>query len=333
MSRLKQQLLAALAGVIGACLFPAAAEACTTTTANIDLGDHPSYHLATNAQAGSGSAGLQCDIFLAALTAHYVGFQIDASTFRLTGPGGGQIAYTASLTPNGAALTAGNFQNLSSLSIVSLFSGTSNSIPLYIRTAPTTALRAGTYSGTIDLRWHYSVCSLGVAVCLSYSASPGFVRPIPLVTPINWGSGTPVRINIELRVENDCVIAAPDLDFGTAPLAGAFNPVTRTILIRCSAGAAYSVGLDDGSHATGGVRRMQNGSSYLAYDIYKGAASPDRWGAAGTARRSSTSADTGAGTHDSVTTQGFTYRAAILPGQITPPPGVYSDTIRIDIAF
>ena len=324
---------AALALAASACAYSSAAEACTTATASIDLGSHSSYAVGTTPQTASGSAGLECDILLAALTAHYVGLRIDASTFRLTGPGGAQIAYSAALTPNGAPLTVGNFQNLSSLSLVSLFAGTNNSIPIYIRTGATPALRAGTYSGFIDLRWYYSVCSLGVAVCLSYSASPGFVRPVPLVTPINFGTGTAVRVNIALRVENDCVITAPDLDFGQAPLVGSFNPVTRTILIRCSAGAAYTVGLGDGGHAAGGVRRMQSGSNHLSYEIYKGASTPDRWGALGAARRSSADADTGAGIYDSVTTQGFSYRAAILTGQTTPPAGSYSDTIRVDVEF
>lgn len=43
------------------------------------------------------------------------------------------------------------------------------------------------------------------------------MRPIPLITPLNWGTGTVVRVSIEFRVENDCVITAPDLDFGSAP--------------------------------------------------------------------------------------------------------------------
>lgn len=312
---------------------PQAAAACTVATASTDLGNPTSYAAAASAQSGSGSAGLSCDILLAALTAHYVGLRVEASTFQLAGPGGSSIAYQASLTPNGTALTVGSFQNLSSLSLVSLFAGTNNSIPIYIRTVPTAGLRAGTYSGFIDLRWYYSVCQLGVAVCLAYDASPGFVRPVPLVTPINFGTGTAVRINIEMRVANDCVIQAPQLDFGTAPIAGSFNPVTRTILIRCSAGSAYSVGLDNGTHAQGNVRRMQSGSNYLAYEIYKSATSPDRWGAVGSERRASNTADLNAGVYDSLTNQSFTYRAAIDPAQASPPAGHYTDRIRVDVEF
>jgi spore coat protein U-like protein len=332
MPKLNRRPFVALAAAAAAWALPGCAQACTTATASIDLGSHSSYGLAANPQAGSGSAGLQCDILLAALTPHYIALQVDASTFRLTGPGGHQIAYTASLTPGGPPLSVGVFQNLSSLSIVSLFAGTNNSIPLYIRTAATSALPAGTYSGTIDLRWYYSVCALGVAVCLGYSESPGFARPL-LIPPSNWGTGDAVRINIELRVENDCVITAPDLDFGSSPLAGSFNSVIRAIMIRCSAGAAYSVGLDDGDHAAGGVRRMANGAHHLQYEIYKSLSLSDRWGAVGGARRGSDTADVGAGVYNSVTTQMFGYRAQILPGQVTPPPGTYSDTIRIDVDF
>jgi len=332
MPQLNRRFLLAAAAAAAAWLAPASAQACTTSTTSIDLGARSSFAVATDPQTASGSAGLQCDILLAVLTPHYVGLQIDASTFQLSGPDGDIITYAASLTPNGTPLTVGNFQNLSSLSLASLFSGTNSSIPFYIRTAATPGLSAGTYSGHIDLRWFYSVCSLGVALCLAHSESPGFVRPI-LLTPLDWGSGTAVRVNIVLEVENDCIITAPDLDFGQAPLAGSFSPVTRTILIRCSAGAAYSVGLDDGTHASGGIRRMASGSNYLQYEIYKSVSSPDRWGAIGSARRGSETADSGAGIYDAVTTQGYDYRAEILASQATPPSGNYSDTIRIDVDF
>ena len=315
-----------------AALMPGEAAACTTATQSTSLGSASSYTVGTTPQQGSGSAGLQCDILLAALTAHYVGLRVDASSFQLSGPTGQTIAYTASLTPNGAALTVGNFENLSSISLVSLFSGTSNSIPVYFRTAATPGLRAGTYSGFLDLRWYYSVCSLGAVACLAYSNSPGLVRPL-IGPPTNWGSGVAVRVNVELVVANDCIITAPNAGFGTAPLAGSFNPITRTILIRCSAGATYTVGLNDGNNAVGGTRRMRSGSNYLSYEIYKTASSPDRWGAVGSARRGSETADTNAGVYDSVTTQGFDYRAAVLSGQATPPAGTYTDTILVDVAF
>lgn len=323
--RLGALLLAAIA------FAPGSAAACTVAGATTDLGSRSSYAAAGSGSQASGSAGLSCDVLLAVLSVHYVALRVESSTFQLTGPGGSSIAFQASLTSNGTPLAVGNFVNLSSLSILSLFAGTNSSIPIYIKTIPTAGLRAGTYNGSLNLRWYYSVCSLGVAVCLAQSSSPGFDRP--LIGPIDPGTGTPVQINIQMVIENDCIIQAPTADFGSAPLAGSFNPVTRTIQIRCSAGAAYTVGLDNGAHPSGSVRRMQSGTNYLAYDIYKSSTSPDRWGQIGPARRSSASADTGAGTYDSTTLQTFIYRAAIDPAQPTPPAGNYSDTIRLDVEF
>lgn len=312
-------------------IIPERALACTVSAATTDLGSHSSYVAAASERTGSGSAGLSCDVVLAVLSAHYVALRVDASTFQLSGSGGGSIGYQALLAPNGTPLSVGSFVNLSSLSVVSLFSGTNSSVPIYLRTIPTSGLRAGTYTGHIDLRWYYSVCSLGVAICLAQSTSPGFNRP--LIGPIEWGTGTPVRIAIDLRIENDCIIDAPDADFGAAPLVGSFNPITRTIQIRCSAGATYTVGLDNGSHALGSVRRMQGSAGYLAYEIYKSAVSPDRWGGFGAERRASSSADLNAGIYDSTTIQSFTYRAAIDPAQATPPAGNYRDTIMLDVEF
>lgn len=328
-----RKLLAATAGLAGTAFASTPASACTVAGSTVSLGSPSSYAVAATAQQGSGSAGLQCDVTLALLTAHYVGLSLDASTFLLTGPNSQTISFIPSLSQNGAALTVGSFQNLSSISVLSLFAGTNSTVPIYIRTVPKSALPAGTYNGFMDLRWYYSVCSVGVLACLSYSASPGFVRPL-LGAP-TWGSGTAVRINIQLVIQNDCIITAPNATFGSAPLVSSFNPITRTILIRCSAGAAYTVGLDNGANALNGVRRMRDGttSNYISYDIYKTATSTSRWGPTGADRRSSASADANAGTYDSVTTQGYTYRAQVLPGQVTPPAGSYKDTVRIDVTF
>ncbi|MCW2389217.1 spore coat protein U-like protein [Sphingobium sp. B11D3B] len=308
------------------------AQACTVGATTTNLGSRSSYTIAASSLTGSGAAGLSCDVVLAALTTHYVGLNITASSFQLTGPGNSSISFSVSSTSGGVALGVGTFYNLSSLSLVSLFSGVNSSIPLYFRTTPTAGLRAGLYKGSLNLRWYYSVCSLGVALCLDYSNSPGFIRPGPFAS-LNWGSGTAVTVNIELTVENDCIINAPSVDFGSAPIVSAFNPVTRTIQIRCSAGSAYSVGLNNGGNPDNGVRRMKSGNNFLRYEIYKSASSADRWGDQGSARRSSSQADANAGTYDSLTSQSFTYRAEIETSQTAVPVGTYEDTITIDVAF
>jgi len=330
------RLFTLFAAMLALVLLAARAEACTVSAGSANLGSVSSYTVGTTSQQGSGSAGLQCDITLALLATHYVGLRVENSTLLLTGPGGLTIPYIPSATQNGAALPLNTFENISSTPLLSLFSGTGGTVPIYIRTTPTTALRAGDYTGSFDLRWYYSICTVGVVACITFDNSPGLVRPL-LTAPTNWGTGVVARITVTLTVQNDCIINAPAAGFGSAPLVGSFNPITRTIQIRCSAGTSYTVGLDDGANASGTVRRMRytsgSTSSYLNYEIYKTTSSTERWGSVGAARRGSGTAETNPGIYDSVTTQGYTYRAAILPGQVTPPGGTYTDTVRVDVAF
>src|SRR5690606_24267530 len=145
----------------------------------------------------------------------------------------------------------------------------------------------------------------------------------------NWGSGVPVSVNLTLVVENDCVLNAPALDFGAAPLAASFPEVTRTITVKCTTGSAYTVGLGDGNHFSAGSRRMRRGatSDYLRYEIYQGVGTNDRWGSTPGERRSSAGADANPGVYDATTEQGFTYRARVDPSQDTPATGVYTDNI------
>ncbi|WP_443972072.1 Csu type fimbrial protein [Sphingobium sp. CR28] len=130
-------------------------------------------------------------------------------------------------------------------------------------------------------------------------------------------------------------MTAPDLDFGSAPLAGSFAEAIATINIRCSAGASYSVGLSGGNNFDGGWRRMRRAatSDYLRYEIYQLPSSSIRWDSNGSERRNSTSAQVNPGVYDGVTQQGFTYGARIDPAQTTPPVGRYVDNMVLDIEF
>lgn len=306
---------------------------CSVGAASTDLGSESSFVVGTTSQSGSGGSGMACGA-ISLITTSYLKLRVESSSFLLTGPSGQTIPFVMSGTAGGAAIGAGTEYDFSGFDLINLFSGPGGAVPVYFRTTPTTGLAAGSYTGSVSLRWYFSVCTLGVVACLAYSDSPGATRNIFGVLT-NWGTGVPVTINVSLTVENDCIITAPDLAFGAAPLAGTFNPVTRTISIRCSAGAAYTVGLDNGTNASGSTRRMRCAatSDYLAYDIYRDTVSTDRWGSIGAERRSSAGADNNPGLYDGSTLQGFTYRAVIDPAQPTPPAGTYTDTIILDVTF
>lgn len=227
---------------------PADAVACTVSTTSTNMGSVSSYTMASTAREGSGSAGLQCSVTLAALTTHYVALRVDASSLQLTGPGGRTIPFTASLTPTGASLAVGNTINLSSLSLVSLFSGNSSSVPLYFRVAPASGLPAGTYRGFMDLRWYYSVCSVGVLACLSFDNSPGFVRPL-LGTPTDWGS----------------VLAAPDLAPPPSPSAS-ISPDGTAVTGLAEPGSTVNVIAPDGTTVLGTDVAASDGSYRVTLD-------------------------------------------------------------------
>src|SRR5690606_27223094 len=122
------------------------------------------------------------------------------------------------------------------------------------------------------------------------------------------------------------------LDFGSAAFAGSFDAVTRTITIRCSKGATYSVGINNGANYLG-ARRLARGSAYLGYDLYFPENSTARWGPEGAERRSSAVATGNAGLYTGLTGQTYVYRAQILPGQPTPAAGLYTDTLIVDVRF
>ena len=140
---------------------------------------------------------------------------------------------------------------------------------------------------------------------------------------------------MNMTVSNDCVITAPNISFGSAPVISAFATVTgQTINLACTKGSAYTVGLSDGQHpvSAGGRRQMISGSNYLAYDIFKSAGST-RWGSVGSARRSSTDAEVNPGNGLGTGSQIFNYNARIYTDQSTPPAGTYIDNVVLDVGF
>lgn len=187
--------------------------------------------------------------------------------------------------------------------------------PVYFRTLAGNSLSAGRYRVTIVLDIGYSVCLIGLlGICVGTSGDN-------LVTT-----------QLDMTVTSDCIaINAPDVNFGSAPLASGFAPVSQAITVSCTKGSVYSVGINNGANAgTGGVRKMKSGENTLSYDIYKGATG-SRWGSIG-AERWGSAASTGVS--DDGTERRFAYTAKILTARgDTPPAGSYSDTLLVDITF
>src|SRR5690606_18833944 len=133
------------------------AGACTLSGASsISLGEISSFDARTAQQgAGSGAGGLVCPGILGLLTYQYVYVSVSAADTVLThGISDDTIPFTLTTVPSGTPLTAGTMSdNLAASGLLSL-AGPSGEILMFVNRGSAANLTAGTYRGTIDLRWY-----------------------------------------------------------------------------------------------------------------------------------------------------------------------------------
>ncbi len=308
---------------------PARAD-CTATSGSADFGSVSSFAVAATAQNTTASSGFSCSGSgtLTLITTNTVSATIQSATgssgtqARLHDPATGDYIPYILCKDSGCTQTYAigsqiNWSSTTLLGLLNLFTGPGGTLPLYVRTVPGTQVAAGTYSSTITLAWNWNICSIGaLTLCLTRDTG-----------------STTSTIGVTMVVGKDCAITAPPVDFGSAAFVASFDPVTQSITVTCSKDASYTVGINDGLHPSGGIRRLSDGTHFIGYDIFYPASSNLRWGSIGAERRGSAEATTNAGVYTGTTGQGFNYRAEILSAQPTPPAGTYTDTLMIDILF
>lgn len=86
---------------------------------------------------------------------------------------------------------------------------------------------------------------------------------------------------VSVVVEESCQLIAQPMAFAAAPNEHDRVDARSSVVLACTPAASYAVGLDDGRHGAGGMRRMADASStrFLAYELYSDAARTQRWGA------------------------------------------------------
>lgn len=304
---------------------------CATSNTSGSLGSVPSTQTSQVYQTRV-AGGLRCtgavlqllgsDTVTATLTGTSNNFAlVNAAGDRLPYQVYGDAGFSEELSAN----TQYNFVDFYVLNLAGLFGGPNNNVPLFIRTRPTRQLSAGTYRDTLSLRWNYSVCTGLGALGLCVGRSRG---------------NDIIALELTMTVTPDCLINAPDINFGSAPLVSGFSEVNQSLSLFCTKGSTFQVGLSAGSNARSGERHMAGGSGeLLRYRILKPDGTPWRDIGSGQAR-SHLDADLnpgpGLGGGPGVSgsqAQGFNYRAVIDPDQVTPSPGTYTDQVVITVAF
>jgi spore coat protein U-like protein len=131
-------------------------------------------------------------------------------------------------------------------------------------------------------------------------------------------AATTATVPVSANVVGDCSITATGLAFGAYDRASG-SAGTASITANCTLDLPASISLDDGIN-TG--RNMSNGSSSLAYGLFKDSAHTQSWAATTNAL-----AITGTGADDAHTIYG-----TIASGQ-NVSKGSYSDTVTATITF
>jgi spore coat protein U-like protein len=134
-------------------------------------------------------------------------------------------------------------------------------------------------------------------------------------------------------VSSTCNVSTSSLNFGTASFLTSNIDATGSINAQCSSGLPYSIGLDNGSNASGSQRRMKQGTSnFISYNLYTNSGRTSAW----TTTTSASSCTGGTGTCITATGTGSTQSTTVygrVPTQTSPPTGTYTDTVVVTVTF
>lgn len=296
----------------------AAHAACQTGAATLSGGSATSYDVRDARVAiFSGTAGFSCNgSILSVLSANTVRASATSLRgFRLTGPGGAGVRYRLSADRDGSFPLSGgatvDYFDPALLRLLGLLSYDNLTPPLYAALTEAPNLPPGVYTDTVTISWTWQVCrGIGVGGLCILSES---------------GTGTSV-VTVTLTVTKDCRVSAPDLTFGTAPLAASFVAVRQSVAVDCSLGTSFAVSFTAGSGGASRPWRAMTGprGARLEYNIYR----PD-----GTVWDEASPLSGGAGTGALIPGQLQTYTARINPAQADPPAGTYTDTVSVIVTF
>jgi spore coat protein U-like protein len=152
------------------------------------------------------------------------------------------------------------------------------------------------------------IVTIGCSQCTSFSANPQSMGITLQQTAVG------------------CGITANDMNFGN--YTGAQSTTTTTILVGCSSGTSYTVGLSTGTAngATVSNRNMTltGGSTLLKYELLQGSYTGSNWG---DSKASNWASGTANGTVQSLTVYGK------IPAGQSVAQGTYTDTITATITY
>jgi spore coat protein U-like protein len=133
------------------------------------------------------------------------------------------------------------------------------------------------------------------------------------------------QIDVSATVVGTCAVQAAPIDFGV--YSGQRVDTTGQVMVTCNAGVPFNVALDAGLYSDGANRMLSNGAGgTLPYRLtYAGI----DWGDNGVTNTYPGDPVVGAGSGIPET---FNVEARLF-GNLDVPPGVYTDTVTVTVAF
>ena len=144
-----------------------------------------------------------------------------------------------------------------------------------------------------------------------------------------FAATTSTTLNVDATVTANCVVSSSPISFGAVnPISGLNYDASGGITVTCTNGTAWSAaaGIGSGSGASYAARRMTAGANTLNYNIYTDAARTTVWGDGSGATATIANAGTGVG-------QNVTVYGRVPSGQVTVPPGAYTDTVAVTVTY
>jgi spore coat protein U-like protein len=150
-----------------------------------------------------------------------------------------------------------------------------------------------------------------------------------LVSPFLTGSAqaqttVTTTMTVTANVVASCSVVGGTLAFGNYdPIAAAATDATVQIGVRCTRGVTALIGLSLGANPSGTTRRMNNGGSFLDYELYQDAPRTVIWGTG--VQRVTYVAASNALTNFTVFGRVFALQDVAV--------GAFSDTVTISVTF
>jgi spore coat protein U-like protein len=139
------------------------------------------------------------------------------------------------------------------------------------------------------------------------------------------------NLTVSATVASNCLINSAAMPFGTyVPGTGTDLDVSGSIVVRCTNGMPYAIGLGGGLAGTEANRNMQNGAALLSYQLFKDAGRSLNWGQTVVGERLGGLFGAGMGTTQTHTIYG---RIPDSGANLLVAAGGFGDTVLVTITY